>query len=295
MVAVHPTVVHAVSVKREKLQKHHLQYTALLVYNASMKLNSKKAKLEFQRKFMERAGQNFMHVKRMMDALPNVGFYIKDVHDRIVTLNVRNCEISALKDELFAIGRKSSDLFPDVISRECLARDALVRKTGKAVIGGINYATVDRSPKPTIYSVFPLHDASGNLIGTMCGFYYTDRADGLHVAREKLQPALEWMARHTTESTSLDELARLTHLSVTHFRRLFVETFKETPAKYAMRLRLNQARGLLENTEFTVAAIALESGFYDQSHFVKSFRAIYKMTPADYRKRHCSMGERKRT
>ena len=113
-----------------------------------MQMNSKKAKLEFQRKFLERAGQNFMHVKRMMDALPNVGFYIKDVNDRIVTLNVRNCEISALKDEFDAIGRKSSDLFPERIGQECLARDALVRKTGKPVVGGINYATVDRSPKP---------------------------------------------------------------------------------------------------------------------------------------------------
>ena len=135
-----------------------------------MQMNSRKAKAEFQRKFLEHAGQNFVHVKHMMDALPNVGFYIKDIHDRIVTLNVRNCEISALKDEFDAIGRKSSDLFPETISRECLARDAQVRKTGKAVVGGVNYATVDRSPKPTIYSVFPLHDADGNLIGTMCGF-----------------------------------------------------------------------------------------------------------------------------
>ena len=38
----------------------------------------------------------------------------------------------------------------------------------------------------------------------------------------------------------------------------------------------------------------VESGFYDQSHFVKSFRAIYKMTPADYRRRHCAMGEKGR-
>ena len=99
-----------------------------------MQMNSRKAKLEFQRRFLDRAGQNFVHVKHMMDALPNVGFYIKDIHDRIVTLNIRNCEISALKDEFDAIGRKSSDLFPETISRECLARDALVRKTGKAVV-----------------------------------------------------------------------------------------------------------------------------------------------------------------
>ena len=251
-----------------------------------MQLSSKKAKLEFQRKFLKRAGQNFVHVKRMMDALPNVGFYIKDVHDRIITLNVRNCEISALKDEFDAIGRKSSDLFPDAISRECLARDALVRKTKKAVVGGINHATVDRSPNPTIYSVFPLHDSKGELIGTMCGFYYTEKNANLQVDRSKLQPAIDWMIKHNDTSTSLAELAKLTHLSVTHFRRLFVKTFNESPAKYAMRLRLNQARDALENTDHTIAAIALDAGFYDQSHFVKAFHSIYRMNPTDYRKRH---------
>ena len=93
-----------------------------------MQFSSKKDKLKFQRAFLRRAGLNFAQVKQMMDALPNVGFYIKDANDRIVTLNRRNCEISALKDEFDAIGRKSSDLFPDAISRECLARDATVRK-----------------------------------------------------------------------------------------------------------------------------------------------------------------------
>ena len=256
------------------------------MYNMSIIMRSRKEKLEFQRAFLRRAGQNFGHVKRMMDALPNVGFYIKDIDDRIVTLNVRNCEISALKDEFDAIGRKSSDLFPETISRECLARDALVRKTGKAVVGGVNYATVDRSPKPTIYSVFPLHDAEGNLIGTMCGFYYAEKADGSHVARTKLQPALEWLTQHTGENTSLEALARLTNLSVTHFRRLFVEAFKETPAKYALRLRLNRAREMLESTDCAIASIALDAGFYDQSHFIKSFHRIYRMNPTDYRRRH---------
>lgn len=153
-------------------------------------------------------------------------------------------------------------------------------------MGGVNYATVDRSPKPTIYSVFPLHDGAGNLIGTMCGFYYTEKADGSYIARTKLQPALEWLTQHTGENASLEKLAGLTHLSVTHFRRLFMETFKESPAKYALRLRLNHARELLETTDRTVANIALAAGFYDQSHFVKAFRNIYEITPTAYRRRH---------
>ena len=251
-----------------------------------MQISSKKAKLKFQRDFLRRAGRNFAQIKQLMDALPNVGFYVKDADDRIVTLNARNCEISALKDEFDAIGRRSSDLFPDAISRECLARDALVRKTGKAVVGGVNYVPVDRSQRPTIYSVFPLHDAKGKIIGTMCGFYETSSTDMSHLARMQLKPALDWLVTHDGETVSLKELATLTKLSVTHFRRLFTSTFNESPAKYALRLRLNRARLALETTDDTIAAIAATAGFYDQSHFIKAFRNIYKLTPTAYRHRH---------
>ena len=134
--------------------------------------------------------------------------------------------------------------------------------------------------------MFPLHDSNGELIGTMCGFYYTEKNDNLQVARTKLQPAIDWMIKHNNAPTSLDELAKLTQLSVTHFRRLFVKTFNESPAKYAIRLRLNQARDALENTNQTIAAIAFDAGFYDQSHFIKAFHRIYKMNPTNYRKRH---------
>ena len=85
---------------------------------------------------------------------------------------------------------------------------------------------------------------------------------------------------------SLSKLAKACKLSISHFRRLFRATFRETPAKYALRLRLNRARKALESSRDTVASIAFDTGFYDQSHLIKAFRAVYKMTPEKYRQRH---------
>lgn len=257
-----------------------------LVYNMSMILSTPKDKEAFQAAFLRRAGVNFAAVKSMMDMFPHVGFYIKDNQDRIVTLNRRNCEISALKDEFDAIGRKSSDLFPNPIASGCLARDAKVRKTGKPILNGTNFATVDRSPTPAVYCVFPLRDSKGKVIGTMCGFYTQQKSKTSPDANERLLPALEWMSSHNGTLSSLTELAATAKMSVTHFRRLFGKTFGETPAKYAMRLRLNRARTLLEETSDTIASIASDVGFYDQSHFIKAFRHIYQVSPDNYRKRH---------
>ena len=251
-----------------------------------MNLNTRAGKEAFQRAFLRKAGPNFEAVKRLMDLLPTVGFYIKDSHDRIVTLNKRNCEISALTDEFDAIGKKSSDLFPEPISRECLLRDAKVRTDDRPTVNGVNFATVDRSLTPTIYSVFPLHDARGNLIGTMCGFYVTRKDEVKPPDRQRLQPALDLLAEAENKPVSLRDLADRCRLSVTHFRRLFGETFRETPAKYALRLRLNRACRELENTDRPIVDIALETGFYDQSHFIRTFHRIYKVSPNAYRLRH---------
>ena len=251
-----------------------------------MNLNTREAKRAFQQAFLKKAGPNLNAVKRLMDLLPNVGFYIKDACDRIITLNARNCELSALKDEFDAIGRKSSDLFPEPIGRACLARDAKVRAFDRPTINGVNYATVDRSTTPTVYSVFPLHDAKGRLIGTMCGFYYAKKPNASPPVRKRLQPALDYLGGSSNRSVRLEELARRCGLSLTHFRRLFCETFNETPAKYALRLRLNAACRALEDSDLSIVNIAVDTGFYDQSHFIKAFRRVYKVSPNTYRRRH---------
>ena len=39
------------------------------MYNMSMLLNSKKAKIAFQQAFLKRAGQNFIHVKQCVSSM----------------------------------------------------------------------------------------------------------------------------------------------------------------------------------------------------------------------------------
>ena len=52
-----------------------------------------------------------------------------------------------------------------------------------------------------------------------------------------------------------------------------------------MEYRLQQAAYLLLHTENTVQQIGECCGFEDNSYFAKSFRAMYQMTPTEYRRR----------
>ena len=44
------------------------------------------------------------------------------------------------------------------------------------------------------------------------------------------------------------------------------------------------AKSLLTTTDMRITDIALETGFYDHAHFIRSFRAATGQTPAIYRR-----------
>jgi len=59
--------------------------------------------------------------------------------------------------------------------------------------------------------------------------------------------------------------------------------FGISPKQYVMRARVDTAARLLAQTDLTLADIANQSGFYDQSDFTRRFARLTNYTPASYR------------
>ena len=60
------------------------------------------------------------------------------------------------------------------------------------------------------------------------------------------------------------------------------------PGSYIATIRINHARKLLTTTGMKVHEIAEKCGFYDQSHFIRTFKRLRHQTPAQYRRAHFS-------
>lgn len=75
-------------------------------------------------------------------------------------------------------------------------------------------------------------------------------------------------------------------MSVRHFHDCFVAMTGETPHRHLMRLRLARAASLLTQSDATLADIALDVGFNDQSALTHAFRRQYGQTPAVWRREH---------
>jgi transcriptional regulator GlxA family with amidase domain len=85
------------------------------------------------------------------------------------------------------------------------------------------------------------------------------------------------------QKLNLGALARRFSLDKYQLIRHFKRQVGVTPNGYLTRLRIEQAKGLLAQGHAPVA-VALETGFYDQSHFARCFRTHTGVTPRDYQK-----------
>jgi len=102
-----------------------------------------------------------------------------------------------------------------------------------------------------------------------------------------------WLARATdfvhdnfTCTLSLEEVARIAGVHSAHLSRVFRQKMGCTVGEYLRRLRFEFACQQLLSTERRLCDVAHESGFADQSHFNRIFRAHLGITPYMYRKIH---------
>jgi AraC-like DNA-binding protein len=116
-------------------------------------------------------------------------------------------------------------------------------------------------------------------------YYY-----GYGPANRKVNEALDYIARHYTETVRLKDLADHVGLSTYRLSHLMKEATGRTVLQHVHRLRIQQAQRLLEQTSRSCADIAYAVGFGDQSYFIKQFRKLTGIPPLRYRALHCPQG-----
>lgn len=93
----------------------------------------------------------------------------------------------------------------------------------------------------------------------------------------------EYLEAHYTESVAIDTLANLVGLSPYYLIRSFQQQVGLPPHAYQKQWQILQAKRSLRSDK-PLSEIALENGFYDQSHLNRSFKQTFGITPGQYRK-----------
>ena len=100
----------------------------------------------------------------------------------------------------------------------------------------------------------------------------------------------DYIHSHYSESVSLANVASAACLSLFHFHRGFKLAFQETPHSYLTRLRLTQAREMIERGASVLEA-CVAVGFSSPSAFSRLFRARLGQSPSEIRGQFARSGK----
>ena len=82
---------------------------------------------------------------------------------------------------------------------------------------------------------------------------------------------------------SVDELSKQSNINRRQLERKFSSTIGLTPKQLSKTIRLQATLKMLLNKKFTsLTALAYESEYYDQAHFIKDFRELTGFTPKEF-------------
>ena len=99
-----------------------------------------------------------------------------------------------------------------------------------------------------------------------------------------LLSARDMLHNRFADPLSLGEIARAVGVHPVHLARVFRHRYGCSLGEYLRRVRVRAACGQLASSERPLADIALEAGFWDQSHFTRLFRQRLHMTPGEFRR-----------
>ena len=97
----------------------------------------------------------------------------------------------------------------------------------------------------------------------------------------QLKRVVEHIEAHVDGRLALAELAAVAGVSASHFKALFKRSTGLPVHQYVVRRRVERARLLLQEKAATIADVAAQTGFANQSHLARWMRRVAGVTPTD--------------
>lgn len=99
-----------------------------------------------------------------------------------------------------------------------------------------------------------------------------------------IQQALLYVRAHYRSSVTVEDVAKLVHLTPNYFSEYFKKQTGVKFSSYVQKLRLEFAIGLLKMSDVSVKEVAEQSGFNSAAYFSNAFKDAFGVSPEQFRK-----------
>jgi AraC-like DNA-binding protein len=224
-------------------------------------------------------------VVELLDYVEDLLLWMKDTDGYYQWVNVSFLLNFGLRRRAEVIGCTDFNLCSQALANQYRLDDERVLK-GERILSRVELVgRFDHTARWCVTSKVPLRSLRGRIVGT-AGI---TRPLGLRAPladESPLSPAIRWISERFAESITNHDLARACNLSVRAFERQFRTMYRVSPHDYVRQMRLRMSCQALVFSRKTLAELAGEYGFADQSHFTKEFHRFMGETPGAYRARY---------
>jgi PAS domain S-box-containing protein len=225
---------------------------------------------------------------RLFDYLPGCLFYVKDRDGRFLDANPALLRMFGLNSKEELIGKQDVDFIPRYLVETYQQDDQRVLLKGEVLHDKVELLTSRGGVVDWfITTKIPLRSAEGAIVA-LAGMTreYAGVSGGSMQHSGDLAPAVETIRSEFSGQIRIPELAASCHLSVSAFERRFKKQFRLSPTEYIRKVRAHEACRKLLHGRNSLAEIAFDCGFSDQSHFTREFQRVMGASPGVYRKSH---------
>ncbi len=97
--------------------------------------------------------------------------------------------------------------------------------------------------------------------------------------------AQDFMEKNYDQNIKMQDLSKISNMSVRNFIRRFKKATGDTPIEYLQKIRIEAAKAEFENGNSSVSNVMYNSGYKDIKSFGMLFKRMTGMTPSAYSKR----------
>jgi AraC-like DNA-binding protein len=224
--------------------------------------------------------------EQLFDCLPDLVYFVKNARYEYVVVNQTLVDRCGYRDKTELVGRRADEVFPLAWGQAYRAQDERVLRTGEPVLNQLELHFYGAGGRGwCVTNKIPLRSRAGKVIG-LVGI-----SKDLHAGNEKsedyspLARVIQYVQNHCHETLRVGDLAKRAGLSEYQFEERVRKIFQLTAGQLIQKTRMEVAERLLRRTRRTIAAIALDCGYSDQSAFTRQFRQTIGLSPSEYRQR----------
>ena len=229
---------------------------------------------------------------QLLTPIESLHAWIKGTNGKFVIANELFSERFGFTNAKQLIGLSDIDLAPPHLANRYIEDDhkvlqgAIITDRLELILGKNENASWFRTSK------WPIYNLNGQIIGSYGISRQLNPTQPRSTPIRELNTPIEYIRQNFSESISIEKLAEACHVSISTLERRFKKHLAKTPLQYLMEIRLENARIMVHETKKSLAIVAQETGFVDNSHFTHAYKKRFSITPSEDRNSRQDLSER---